>query len=149
MEWETPEHEHKDHSPDWFWAVGIVSLAVAIAAFLLGNFVFGILVIIAGLALILVAREGRQHVRVSLSERGVQVHHELFPYRNLKTFSIDDVHDNPYLILHSNRLIFPHIKIPISHDIDLASLRAYLSQYLSEEDHEPSIIDAIVHFLGF
>ena len=149
IEWQTAEHEEKAHSKEWFWAVGIITLAVSVASFLLDNPLLGILILLAGFSLILVSRQGRQDVRVVLSSRGVRINNELYPYANLKAFVIDNVHENPYLIVHSNRLVMPHVKIPISHDVDLASIRVYLARFLEEEDHEPSVIDAVVHFLGF
>ena len=149
IQWQTVEHEEKAHSREWFWAVGIITLAISVASFLLGNPLFGILILIAGFSLILVSRQGRQEVRVELSRRGVRVGNELYPYGSLKSFAIDDIHENHYLVLHSSRLVMPHIKIPVSREADLASIRTYLAQFLTEEDHEPSVIDAVVHFLGF
>ena len=147
--WQTVEHEEKAHSREWYWSVGIITAAVAVAAFLLDNSLFGILILIAGFSLILVSRQGRQEVKVEISRRGVRLSNELYLYSNLKAFAIDDIHENHYLVLHSNRLIMPHIKIPVSREADLASIRVYLARFLDEEDHEPSVIDAIVHFLGF
>jgi len=51
IEWDAHEYEHRERSPDWFWAVGIISVSVAVAAVIFGNIIFGILVIIAAFTL--------------------------------------------------------------------------------------------------
>ena len=42
IEWDAHEYEHKERSADWFWAVGIISVSMAVAAIIFGIFFFHI-----------------------------------------------------------------------------------------------------------
>ena len=52
--WTTLEYNHRPKTNDWYWAVGVTSIAAAIASLLIGN---GLLVflIVAGMTVMILA----------------------------------------------------------------------------------------------
>ncbi|MEZ4200500.1 MAG: hypothetical protein R3B69_02820 [Candidatus Paceibacterota bacterium] len=69
--WEAPEHHHFEKGSDWFWALGIIALCGAVAAFFLGNFLLSLLIIIAACAMALVAARDPRVVDFAVTTRGV------------------------------------------------------------------------------
>src|SRR3989344_2554918 len=73
IQWEAAEHKHKERSVDWFWTVGIVVVAGAITAIILENFLFAIVILLAGFAITLFnARRPVVH-EFELSQRGLRI----------------------------------------------------------------------------
>ena len=48
IEWDAHEYEHKERNRDWFWAVGIISVSLAVVAVIFGNIIFAILILRSG-----------------------------------------------------------------------------------------------------
>jgi len=53
IEWQAPEYEFHEKRPDWFWTLGIITLALFLSAVLLHSFLFGFLILLAGFSLAL------------------------------------------------------------------------------------------------
>ncbi|MFZ3043564.1 MAG: hypothetical protein WA058_00430, partial [Minisyncoccia bacterium] len=53
VEWEGREYDHGSKSADWYWALGIVAIASAIASVLFGNYLLAVLIVIAAATLAL------------------------------------------------------------------------------------------------
>lgn len=149
IRWETWEFEHKERSSDWFWAMGIISAALAIVAAAFGNFLFGLLIIIAAAAIMVINYHGPRHLSVELSSKGVRVGKELYHFSNLTAFALDEDEEPVRLVLHVNRIVFPHVKVDIAEEINPELVRKFLSLYLKEEEHHPTLSEALTHFFGF
>ena len=46
ISWEVPAYEHRPKTSDWYWALGIIAVSGSVAAFFLGNFLFGVLILV-------------------------------------------------------------------------------------------------------
>ena len=149
IEWEAHEYEHKERSSDWFWAVGIISVAIAVVSFILGNVIFGILVIIAAFALSIFANRPPAVVDVSINERGITRGKIHYPYQTLESFWIDTEHPEKKIILKSQKMLMPLIVIPLGEGVDIDDLHEVLSQFLKEEYHSLPIIEKLLDYLGF
>ena len=149
IEWEAHEYEHKERSSDWFWAVGIISVAIAVVSFILGNVIFGILVIIAAFALSIFANRPPAVVDVSINERGITRGKIHYPYQTLESFWIDTEHPEKKIILKSQKMFMPLIVIPLGEGVDIDDLHEVLSQFLKEEYHSLPIIEKLLDYLGF
>ena len=53
ISWSAPEHLYVEKHTDWYWTVGIITLALAAVAFIFGQVITGILILVAALALTL------------------------------------------------------------------------------------------------
>lgn len=149
IEWDAHEYEHRERSPDWFWAVGIISVSIAIASVIFGNIIFGILVIIAAFTLSLFANRPPSTLHVVVDERGVTRGHVLYPFHSLKSFWIDTEHPHKKIILRSEKMFMPLIIVPLGEEVDVEELHGNLLQFLSEEFHTLPFVEKILEYLGF
>ena len=51
LQWDAYEFKQKEKRPDWFWALGIIAIAGSTVSFIYGNFLFGVFIILATVAL--------------------------------------------------------------------------------------------------
>src|SRR3990167_8386952 len=149
MEWDAHEYEHKERSPDWFWAVGIISVSVTIAAVIFGNIIFGILVLIGAFALSLFASRPPHGLRVAVDEKGITKGGVRYPYSTIQSFWIDTEHPHKKIILRSEKLFMPLIIVPLGNEVDTEQLHENLSNFLPEEFHSLPLIERILEYLGF
>ena len=148
IEWETDEYEYREKSNNWYWLVGFIALALFITAIVMKNFLFAILVFLgAGLLLYHANRQPRK-MRVIVSRRGIQIRNNLFPYHALRSFWLHDEENEPRkIIIQSEKLLMPHIHLPLHESIDHEALRVYLLDFLPEEPHRPTVIDLLAEYL--
>ncbi|MEK7177024.1 MAG: hypothetical protein AAB719_01905 [Patescibacteria group bacterium] len=149
MEWEAHEYEHKERNPDWFWAVGIISISVAITSIIFGNIIFGILVLIAAFTLSMFASRPPQNLHVTVDEKGVARGKVRYPFSTLKSFWIDTEHPHKKIILQSEKVLMPLIVVPLGDNVDVEELHENLSLFLTEEFHSLPFIEKLLERLGF
>src|SRR3989344_2844020 len=107
IEWDAHEYEHKERSPDWFWAVGIISVSVAIASVIFDNIIFGLLVIIGAFTLSLFAKRPPSTLHVVVDEKGITRGKIRYPHSTLESFWIDTEHPHKKIILKSEKMFMP------------------------------------------
>lgn len=136
--WEAPEYIHYEKKVDWYWALGIITIATSIATFIYGNVLFGVFIIIAGSSLAIFAHRKPEMIVYTISEEGIQIGKFYFPYRTIKAFWIDNEPHPRELVLHTDRSILPHVTVPVPENVDTQGLRSFLKRFLKEEEmHEP------------
>lgn len=149
IEWKAPEYEYIKKSPDWFWAVGIITIALLVSAFFLKSFLFGFLVLLAGFSIALYGAKKPSIVSFSIGPRGVKIGEMLYEYGNLKKFWVNyDPPQKKELLLESKKTLMPHITIPLA-DENPEEIRNYLVKFLKEEKIEESLIMTIAKLLKF
>jgi hypothetical protein len=90
VEWKGQEFEFVAKSMTWYWTIGILSLGCAVAAFIVGNFLFGVILLLAGMTVSLLgSRRPATHL-FRITDRGIYVSDQLFTYDNVESFAIDD-----------------------------------------------------------
>jgi hypothetical protein len=149
IEWDAPEHEHKVRSADWFWAVGITTVSLALVAIILGNIIFGLLILVSAGALALFINKEPNYLHIRISEQGITKDRIHYPYHSLESFWIDTDHPHKKIILRSKKLLMPHIVIPIGDDVDAERVHRVLSRLLPEEYHALPIVERLLEYLGF
>ncbi|MDP2642101.1 MAG: hypothetical protein Q8P21_02325 [bacterium] len=149
IEWDAHEYEHKERSPDWFWAVGIIAISIAIASVIFGNIIFGILVLIGAFALSLFANRPPGTIHIVVDERGVTRAKVRYPYDTLESFWIDTDHPHNKIIIRSKKMFMPLIIVPLGESVDVEELHENLSQFLAEEYHSLPLVEKMLEYLGF
>lgn len=149
IEWDAHEYEHKQRTPDWFWAVGIIAISVAAASVIFGNIIFGILVLISAFALSLFANRPPNTLRIIVDEKGITRGKIRYPYSTLESYWIDTEHSHKKIILRSEKMFMPLIIVPLGENADAEQLHENLSRFLSEEFHSLPLIEKILEYLGF
>jgi len=149
IEWDAHEYEHKERGSDWFWAVGILSVSVAVASVIFGNIIFAILVLISVFALSLFINRPPDTLRVVVDEKGITRGRVRYPYQTLRSFWIDTEHSHKKIILRSEKLLMPLIIVPLGNEVDVEQLHENLSRFLPEEFHSLPFVERILEYLGF
>ena len=149
IHWEEYEYDFSEKSTDWFWALGIVAISIAVTAVILNNFLFAILILVGAFALAIYAVREPNLVIYEVNQRGVVVEDKLYLYNSLDSFWIDYTDEKPKLLSSSKKMLMPHIVIPIGDDVDTNHLRDYLLDYVDEEEQGGSLSTIIMKYLGF
>jgi hypothetical protein len=149
IEWQAPEYIFYEKSSDWFWAVGIITIAVFLAALFLKSFLFAVLIILAGFSIALYGARVPKKISFLVGPGGIKIKDRMYDYENLKSFWIE--YNPPIkkeLIIESKKKFIPHITILIE-DINPEKLRNYLLQFLPEEKKEESLISIFFRWINF
>jgi len=149
IKWEGYEYKEKDRSVDWYWAVGVIAITLAITAIVYNNVLFAVFIMLAAFTLLMYARRKPKKVHFEISKRGIVVNDILYPFSTLESFWIHDNSHKPSIIFQSQKLLMPHIIIPLSEDMDIESLHDFLLEFLDEEEHRESVSEMIMDYLGF
>lgn len=150
LEWTALEHEHFEKSPDWFWALGIIAVAVATMSIIFNNILFAIVIIIGAFALGMNASKPPAQVRFKITPRGITINKTLYLYSTLESFWVEDEneYEQPKLLIKSQKLLSPHIVIPIK-DVSPDDVRDYMLEYLDEKEDSESLAQKIMELFGF
>lgn len=147
--WEGYEHTHGEKSSDWYWILGIGTLTVGVASIVLGNTLFGVLVFVAGFVVAIVSAKPAKKINYAITTRGIRIDDIIYPYSSLETYFLDENnHDNPQLLLKSERLFMPLIVIPIPEEY-INEIETLLALRLPEEHLEESAFHKFLELLGF
>ena len=147
--WEAPEHRHIEKSNDWYWALGIVATASACAAFILGNVLFGIVIIVGTGTMILFSDREPRVIPFAVTVRGIRIESTLYPYNSLESYHIDEgCPEGPQLLVKSKRLLLPIFVIPIPEDqVDV--IDDMIALQLPNEDLEEPFSERLLEMFGF
>ena len=147
IEWETLEYEHRERSSNWYWLVGLVASILIIASIVMKNFLLAILILLGAFTLMIYAARRPEVIRVGVSRRGIQIKNNLFPYHTLRSFWLHDDESERKIIIRSEKLLMPHLHLPLADTVDHEALRIFLLDFLPEEPHQPTVIDLLAEYL--
>jgi hypothetical protein len=149
LDWKAYEYRFQEKTPDWYWAVGIIAISVAVTAVLFHNVLFAILVILGAFTLSLYAHRKPDRILCRLTDREIRFGKNIYTYSNLDSFWIESDYGDPRIVIKSKKTVMPYIVIPIGSEIAPNNVRHFLSRYLREEEHHEPLSHKIMEFLGF
>lgn len=147
VSWQVPAYEYRPKTADWNWALGIITVACAIAAFFFGNYLFCIIILLSGSLLGIYGSKVPPVLSVAITERGVRVDSTLYPYSSLRSFWVSES-DHPVLILASHHAMVPLITIPLGHEDPLV-VREVLLPFVDEEEMAEPLFHRFLDAIGF
>jgi len=151
IEWEGREYDHSPKSADWYWALGIISVAGIVALILFGEYLLACLVAIAAAAIALHAAKQPPIHKFRLVEQGLVIGDELHPFENMSSFSFfDDVEDElpPMISIKNESWLSPHLVISLE-GVDADAVYAHFVQNVDEGEHRHTLADLVAVWLGF
>lgn len=149
LRWTAYEHEHIERGADWYWALAIVAISVAVTSILFHDILFAILVLAAAVTIALVSKEPPELATFEVSDKGIRINGTLHRYHEIIAFWVEDEHHThrPLLLVDTTKFLSPNFIIPIEH-IDPRVVRAYLKERVTERHmHEP-VAHKILEFFG-
>ena len=148
ISWNAPEHHHVEKTPDWYWAVGIITLALAAVAFIFGNFITGIFVLVAAFAMVVHASRAPRIIYHEINDRGIIVHDRLYPFLSLDSFWIAHDESPAKILLKSRKTFMPFIEVFID-EVDPEEVRVVMLRYIAETEHREPLVKHLLVRLGF
>lgn len=150
IQWQAHEYEYIEKDTNWFWAVGIITAALALVAILVGNILFALVILLAGFTLSLHAARKPDIVNFEINPKGVKVDATLYPFSTLESFWVDELNEiNPKIIFKSEKPFMPVIILPMPAETDPEDIREYLRYYLEEEEMYEPLSHKLMEYLGF
>ena len=147
--WDAPEHRHIENSNDWYWALGIIALCGAVAAFFFGNFLFALVILLGSAVVALRTVKPPKVVPFMVGNRGVRVGERLFPYSALVSYRVDeDDLFGPTLLLKAKQIHLPLIVMPLPEEY-VDDIEDLLRERLPEDDLEEPLGHKLLEILGF
>lgn len=148
ISWNAPTHIHVEKRADWYWSVGIITLAIAAVLFIFGQIIPGIFVVVAATSLVLVAHRHPRIVRCEINDRGLVVDSVLYPFLSLESFWIPHDSVPPRILIKSRKTLMPLIVIFID-EVDPEKVREVLLKYIAETQHHEHFLAHFFEAMGF
>ncbi|MDB4991776.1 MAG: protein of unknown function with transrane region [Parcubacteria group bacterium] len=147
--WEGREFAFEEHGADWYWALGIITIAAVLTAFLFSNILLALVILAGAVTIGLQAAKHKKTHRFAVYDNGVSVDDSMYLYVDMRDFAILEYIDTSLptaLSIKTNHILSPHLLIPI-HDYDPEEIYRYISNHLPEGMHEETLLDRITSFL--
>lgn len=148
ISWNAPTHFYKEKNSDWYWSVGIITLAIAAVCFIFSQIITGIFVIMAAVALVLHASKPPRVVKHEINDRGVAIDDVLYPFVSLDSFWVPHDEKVPKLLIKSRKTFMPLIVIIID-EVDPEKVREIMLKYIAETEHHQQVLHHVLESLGF
>jgi hypothetical protein len=151
FEWTGREYEHNPKSADWYWALGIIAAALALAAILFGNYLVAVLIIIASVSLALHSAKHPAMHRFRVVEEGLLIDEEMHPFKRMTSFcALEDIEGKypPMLSIKTESWLSPHLVIPLE-GVDMDGVYGHFLHNVDEEPHHHTAVDLVAAWLGF
>jgi len=146
--WEGPEYNHIDKGSDWYWALGIIAICSAIAAFFFGNFLFAVLILVGSGVVALQTYKQPRIIPYMVGTRGVRIGEDLYPYSSLQSYFLEENDYGNRLLLKPKKLYGQLLAIPIPED-EVESIELLVRARLSEEVLEEPFGYRLLEIMGF
>jgi len=149
LRWSAYEHEHIVRGRDWYVALGIVAVSIAVTSSLFHDVLFSILILVAAATIALHSRTEPELANFELSDKGIRVNGQLHRFSHIISFWVEDEHapHRPLLLVDTTKFLAPNLIIPIEH-IDPRVVRAYLKERTNERHMKEPVSHKILEFLG-
>lgn len=148
MVWHAYEYVYREKSADWFWAVGIIAVSMAVTAILFNDLLFAIFIVLAFFALMLYAKRPPDLIQIKIDHRGVQEGRAHYLFSSLESFWVEDRFGEVKIIMRSKKKTMPYIVVPVE-EVGADDVRDHLRRHLPEEEHSEPLAKKIMEFLGF
>ncbi len=147
LSWRASEHQHIERGGDWYWALGIVALSCALTAVLFGNVLFAVVIVVAAATFGIIASQPPRVLDFALTEDGLSIGDEFYPYTDMRAFWIEDT-DEPLLLIDTPRFMTPDLAVPLNHE-QAPAVHAILAERVPEVPLRESAIFILLETLGF
>ena len=154
ISWVAAEYEHQEHGADWYWALGIITVSLAIAFIIAGNMLLSVIIILGMGILLYYEKHPAPVVEYKISKAGIRAGKILYPWESLHSFWIlqkeEDAKDYhaPKLLLVSKKHLMPHIVIPLTEFV-LEDVHEIIGKMVPEEPRVEPLPDRLMRKLGF
>jgi len=148
--WEAYEFKDRDMKADWFWALGIIALAGSVASFIWGNFLFGVFIILASIAVVHLGTQKPRRITYEITTGGVVYEGVFYPFETLHAFWLQETDPSDRkLLLRSERMFVPLLTLPFETEDQGMAIFEALDDIVPEEPLQEPWGQVIMERLGF
>ena len=133
LSWVTPEHVHHNRTIDFYWALGLITLACAVLAFILRDGLFGALILICGGMYGYISWHKPKNINVSITNKEITVEDEIYLISKINAYRIMDIKGDKELILQIILPYQPMVSVCIPNEIAY-QVKNVLSTMLTEDE---------------
>ncbi|HBL39702.1 TPA: hypothetical protein DDZ10_03480 [Candidatus Uhrbacteria bacterium] len=133
VSWAIPEYVKHERGWKWYLTSSIIGIALVLWGVFTANFLFAIIIVMAGLIMFLTSQREPEQVPFAVTAGGILIGDHFHPYYEFRNFSI--LYEPPHLkclYLVSEKRVRPLIKIQLE-DTDPNTVRKTLLQFLPED----------------
>lgn len=133
LAWDVPEYIQHDRSWRWYVVAGIIGVALVLWAIFTANFLFAIIVVMAGIIMFLTSQREPGRVPFAITVGGIVIGDHFHPYHEFRHFSV--LYAPPEvkrLYLVSDGRLRPTITISLE-EMDPNIVRETLLDFLPED----------------
>lgn len=146
VSWQAKEYDFQPKERPWYWAVGIIAGAVAIAAFILGDYLFSLIAILGGFTVMLLGSKKPRRHTYRLTERGFKIGERLIPYKSMVRFAIRE--DEPReLVIESTTLLGTFV-VPLGDTDHRAIVMELKNNNVEEVESLGTFVDRVASGMG-
>lgn len=147
--WETPEFVTTVKTRTWYGALFGIAAIIVLLMVWLQNYTAVVFFVLSAFMVYVYSKKLPRSLKFGVTGRGVLVGDRTYLYEDLRSFWIFyEKGVQSELSLQSNKMVMPYIHIPLG-QTNPARVHVLLSQFLPEQKHENSAIDAISRSMGF
>jgi hypothetical protein len=149
LSWTGYEHEHVERGTDWFWALGVVAVCIAVVAVIMNDVLFALLIIIAATVIGMLAKVPPELTEFEVSDRGVRIGPDMHRFNEILAFWVEDEEDTrPLLLVDTKKFMSPNLVIPLD-GVDPAHVRDIMRKHSKEVPMREPLAHKILEFFGF
>lgn len=149
LQWNVVEAPPVKKSTDWFWAVGIILISLAVVAISFGNQLFGIFLLVILFTLYVLSHKRSQTVHYAITKDGIYEGNVFYSFSNIKNFFVDEnTYTGPTLLIEVKRWFLPILSLPIPSEIAPQDVRMYLRASLHEHEIKEPVFQHLFEILG-
>ena len=153
--WSVTTHEHRDHSPDWYWTLGILTLVGIGASIYFMDLLLAIILSIGVASIFILSLRGPREHDVTVSAHGINLDGTLYRYPSIHSFwvsiehpEVEDLDPRARLFLSTKGYLHPRVMIPLNDVSHAEEVREYLLKYLEEREQGPHFAEHLAELLG-
>ena len=130
---------HHERSNDWYWGLGALALAGALASIFFSNILLAIIIIMSAVSVgVLASREPREHT-VKLDRRGMVIDGTRYPFASIHSFWVEHETSLPRVFVSINGILNSHFSFELEDEVQGNRVREFLKQFALEEEQGPHI----------
>ena len=123
-----------ERGKQWYVIAATLVITAVIVSFLIGSYLFGIVMIVFTGVYLLYDVNTHPHVRVDVHSDGIELNGDVYAYGRMRSFVIVRVDNKPLILrLKLTSQAMPSIDRFLDPSIDTSALRNYIGTYITEE----------------
>ncbi len=135
----TDEHAHYNRSNDFYWGLGIITLAAVVLAFIFKDGLFGVLILIGAFMYGYSSWKKPNTVGVVITDKDITIGDDLYLITKIESFHVVDLKGEKELVLCVRRNYEPIVSVCVPDEIALDVKNALSSMIVEDEKLFPHI----------